>query len=99
MSHSATLTWVASTTPGTITYNVYRGTNPPGNEGATPINAAPLTATTYIDTNVTAGEKVDYVVTAILLGVESVHSNEVTATIPVTQADVNPPTNVALVVL
>lgn len=98
MSHSVTLSWTASTTAG-VTYNVYRGTNPPGNEGSTPINAAPVTTTTYVDTNVTAGEKVDYVVTSVLAGVESIHSNEVIATVPVTQADVNPPTGLTAVAL
>ena len=99
MAHQVTLTWTASTTVGVSGYNVYRGINPPGNEGATPINAAPVTGTTYVDTAVTAGEKVDYVVTAILDGVESVHSTEVTATVPIVQADVNPPTNLVAVAL
>lgn len=83
MAHSAVLNWVASvdTVAG---YNVYRGTNPPGNEGATPINTSLVTGTTYTDLAVTAGEKVDYVITAVSsVGVESVHSNEVSATIPI----------------
>ena len=93
MAHSVTLTWTASTDP-VASYNVYRGTNPPGNEGATPINTAPVTGTTYVDTNVTAGEKLDYVVTAVSAsGIESVHSNEVTVTVPL-----QPPTNLAAVV-
>jgi fibronectin type 3 domain-containing protein len=85
MSHSAILTWTAST-DAVAGYNVYRGTNPPGNEGATPINSALIAAptTTYTDTSVVAGQKYDYVVTAVSAsGVESVHSNEVTATVPV----------------
>ena len=82
MAHSATLTWTASTDP-VAEYNVYRGTNPPGNEGSTPINSSLVVATTYTDNTVTAGEKVDYVVTAVSAqGVESVHTNEVTATVP-----------------
>lgn len=90
--HSATLTWVASpdiATPPVAGsgYNVYRGTNPPGNEGATPINSSLITALTYVDNftgiTVSAGEKLDYVVTAVITGVESVYSNEVTVTIPV----------------
>ncbi len=83
MAHSAVLNWVASvdTVAG---YNVYRGTNPPGNEGTTPINTSLVTGTTYTDLAVTAGEKVDYVITAVSsVGVESVHSNEVSATIPI----------------
>jgi len=83
MSHSVTLTWIAST--DTVAgYNVYRGTNPPGNEGATPINASLVVGTTYTDLAVTAGEKLDYVVTAVSSqGVESVHSNESAVTVPI----------------
>ena len=99
MAHQVTLTWTASTTPGVSGYNVYRGTNPPGGEGATPLNASPITVDTYIDTNVTAGEKVDYIVTAIRGGIESVHSTEVTVTVPIVQADINPPTNLVAVAL
>jgi fibronectin type 3 domain-containing protein len=83
MAHSVALSWIASldTVAG---YNVYRGTNPPGGEGATHINAALITGLTYTDTAVFAGENVDYVVTAVSsVGVESVHSNEVSATIPI----------------
>ena len=91
MAHSAVLTWIAS--PDVVDgYNVYRGTNPPGNEGATPINTALVVGTTYTDTAVTAGETVDYVVTAVKAGVESIHSNEVTAVIPL-----GPPTNLVVV--
>lgn len=94
MSHQVTLTWVASV-DAVASYNVYRGTNPPGSEGATPINTAPITELTYVDTAVTAGEKVDYVVTAVSAsGVESVHSNEATVSIPVA-----PPTSLVAVVL
>ena len=92
MVHQVSLSWVAST-DAVAGYNVYRGTNPPGNEGATPINSALVTGTTFVDTNVTAGEKLDYVVTAVSAsGVESVHSNEVTATVPL-----QPPSNLVAV--
>lgn len=94
MSHSVSLSWVAST-DAVAGYNVYRGTNPPGNEGATPINSALVTGISFIDTNVTAGQKLDYVVTAVsAAGTESIHSNEVNVTIPVA-----PPTNLTAVVL
>jgi fibronectin type 3 domain-containing protein len=93
MAHSAILSWTASV-DAVAGYNVYRGTNPPGNEGATPINTSLITATTFTDTGVTAGEKVDYVVTAVSSsGVESVHSNEVSAVIPIA-----PPTSLAITV-
>lgn len=92
MAHSVVLTWVAST--DTVDgYNIYRGTNPPGNEGSTPINSSLVAGVTYTDTNVTVGEKLDYVVTSVKGGVESVHSNEVTAVIPPSA-----PTNLAAVV-
>ena len=91
MAHQAILTWAASVDP-VAGYNVYRGTNPPGNEGSTPINTSLVTGTTYTDLAVTAGEKLDYVVTAVSAqGVESVHSNEVSATIPIF-----PPTGLAV---
>jgi fibronectin type 3 domain-containing protein len=94
MAHSVTLTWTASV-DAVAGYNVYRGTNPPGNEGATPINSALVTGTTYVDTAVFAGEKVDYVVTAVSsAGVESIHSNEVSAVVPIA-----PPTNLTAVAL
>lgn len=93
MAHQAALSWTASA-DAVAGYNVYRGTNPPGNEGATPINAALITGLTYTDLAVTAGEKIDYVVTAVSAqGVESVHSNEVSATVPIF-----PPTGLLVVV-
>lgn len=81
MAHQVTLSWVAST-DAVDGYNVYRGTNPPGNEGATPINSALIVGTSYVDTAVTVGEKLDYVITASKGGVESIHSNEVSVVIP-----------------
>jgi fibronectin type 3 domain-containing protein len=93
MAHSVSLSWTASTDAVTG-YNVYRGTNPPGNEGSTPINSALVTSTTFVDTNVSAGQKLDYVVTSVSAeGVESVHSNEVIVTVPL-----QPPTNLVAVV-
>ncbi len=89
MSHSATLTWIASTDQ-VDSYNVYRGTNPPGNEGATPINAAPIMGLTYVDTTIVPG-KYDYVVTSVKSGIESIHSNEITVSLPPA-----PPTGLAV---
>ena len=92
MAHQAILTWVASVDP-VAGYNIYRGTNPPGNEGATPINSALVTGLTYTDAAVTAGEKLDYVVTAVSAqGVESIHSNEVVTTVPL-----SPPSGLTVV--
>lgn len=92
-AHSVTLSWVASP-DGVDGYNVYKGTNPPGNEGATPINAVLVVGTTYVDGTVQTGQKLDYVITAVKGGVESIHSNEVTATIPPA-----PPTGLTAVAL
>jgi fibronectin type 3 domain-containing protein len=94
MAHSAQLSWTAST--DTVSgYNIYKGTAA-GNEGATPINGSTLvTGTTFTDTNVTAGEKLSYVVTSVAAdGVESVHSNEILVVIPIA-----PPSNLTVVVL
>lgn len=94
LAHSVTLTWAAS--PDTVNgYNVYRGTNPPGAENALPLNAALITGLTYVDTAVVAGEKLDYVVTAVsAAGLESIHSNEVTVTVPL-----QPPSNLVATVI
>ena len=82
-AHQVALTWIASTDV-VAGYNVYRSTNPPGNEGATPINPALITGLAYTDLAVSAGEKVGYVVTAVSSqGVESVHSVEADATVPI----------------
>lgn len=92
MSHIVTVTWTAST--DTVAgYNVYRSTNPPGNESTTPLNSALIVGTSYTDTAVSAGEKLGYVVTAVSAsGVESIHSNESITTVPI-----QPPTNVVAV--
>jgi fibronectin type 3 domain-containing protein len=93
MSHQVVLSWTAS--PDAVAgYNIYRGTNPPGNEGSSPINPGLVAGTTFTDTNVLAGQKLDYVVTAVsATGVESIHSNEVVATVPL-----QPPSNLVAVV-
>jgi fibronectin type 3 domain-containing protein len=77
--HKATLSWTASTDPG-VSYNVYRSTA--SGVYTTPVNTTPVSATSFIDTTVVVGTKYFYVVRATLGGVESVNSNEVSATIP-----------------
>jgi hypothetical protein len=79
--HSATLTWIASTTSTVVGYNIYRG----GQSGGpyTKLNTSPVAATTYVDATVQAGQTYFWVVTAVdSSGTESVFSNEVTATVP-----------------
>jgi hypothetical protein len=56
------LTWTAS--PGAVSYNVYRGTTP-GGESSTPLNASPVTDTSFTDTTIDAGTTYYYVVQAV----------------------------------
>ena len=84
------LAWTAPSGATNMTYNVYRGTSA-GGEAATPV-ATGLTATSFIDANVTAGTTYWYEVTSVdpaslstpsaaPFG-ESARSNEVSATPP-----------------
>lgn len=77
MVHSATLTWVDSIDAGSG-YNVYRGVS--SGLYTIALNSAPLAAgvTSYTDSTVVPGTYF-YVVTAVLNGLESAHSNEVKA--------------------
>ena len=73
-----TLNWTASTTGSVSGYNVYRSTS--SGTGYAKI-AGPVPGTTYQDLSVTSGQTYYYVVTAVGPGnVESVYSNEVSAT-------------------
>jgi Abnormal spindle-like microcephaly-assoc'd, ASPM-SPD-2-Hydin len=79
-SHSAALSWTASTS-AVIGYNVYRGTASGG--PYTKLNSSVISATNYTDSTVQAGQTYYYVVTAVNSSdVESVYSNQVSATIP-----------------
>ncbi len=79
--HSATLTWVASTSSNVAGYNVYRGTTSGG--PYTLINATPTSALTYVDTTVAAGQTYYYVVESVgTNGSLSAASNEASAVIP-----------------
>jgi fibronectin type 3 domain-containing protein len=69
------LTW--TTSPGAVSYNVYRGTTP-GGEGATPV-ATGVTTTSFTDTGLTNGTTYYYQVTAVNGGGESTRSGEVSA--------------------
>jgi hypothetical protein len=81
-AHAANLSWTASTTPN-VTYNVYRATAPTG-PFTTPLNSSPVSATTFKDTSVSAGQTYYYVVTAVASnGTQSAASSPpVQATIP-----------------
>lgn len=89
-----TLTWNSS--GAGITYNVYRGVVTSGPKGK--INSTPVAASTYRDTTASFGTLNFYSVTAVRTsdGVESVQSNEVSATS--TQGSPSAPTGVNVVV-
>jgi fibronectin type 3 domain-containing protein len=80
VTHSATLSWTASTSI-VVGYNVYRGTIAGG--PYTKLNSSVNVPTTYIDSSVLSGRTYYYVVTAVdSNNVESIYSNQVTAVIP-----------------
>ena len=77
------LSRAASTTPGVIGYDIYRGTAA-GGESGTPINSAPVGTTTYVDANVKAGTTYFYVLRSVTAnGVQSPASNETKANVPI----------------
>jgi fibronectin type 3 domain-containing protein len=80
--HWVELTWVASTTPTVIGYNIYRGVASGG--PYTKMNSNVIAPVTYSDNIVVKGQTYYYVTTAIDGdGVtESVYSNEAVAVIP-----------------
>jgi len=89
-THDVILSWTASTTPGVIGYNVYRGTAS-GGESTMPLNSSPVaadctstTTCTYTDTTVVAGTTYYYTVAAVASGgvTQSADSNEASATVP-----------------
>jgi chitodextrinase len=80
ISHSVTLTWVASTTPS-VSYNVYRSTTSGG--PYTKINGSLIAGLSYVDNSVVAGQTYYYVATAVdNTSAESAYSTQVTAVIP-----------------
>ena len=82
-THDVILSWTASTTPGVVGYDVYRGATS-GGESATPLNSSPINGTTYTDATVQAGQTYYYVVTAVASNgvTQSADSNQVSATVP-----------------
>jgi len=86
--HNVTLTWTDPMNPGVETYNVYRMTGtcptvpPVTTAGFTLVNAAPISALTFVDTGVTFGTTYCYVVTTVVAMVESPPSVPAQATIP-----------------
>jgi hypothetical protein len=80
VSHSVMLTWIASTSV-VAGYNIYRSEVSGG--PYTKLNANPVGADSYTDSNVQAGLTYYYVATSMTpSGVESADSAQVSATIP-----------------
>lgn len=80
-THWATLSWVASNSPQVTGYNAYRSTQSGGSYVR--INTSLITATTYTDYGVQAGQTYYYVVTAVnSSNLESVYSTQSSTTIP-----------------
>ena len=78
---TATLEWTAPSTTGgyPLTYDVYEGTSS-GQESATPVNATPITGTTYTVTGLTNGTTYFFTVKAVNTAGTSGTSNEASAT-------------------
>ncbi|MGB7434470.1 MAG: choice-of-anchor D domain-containing protein, partial [Candidatus Acidiferrum sp.] len=80
-AHWATLNWVASDSLEVTGYNAYRATQSGGSYAR--INTSLITATTYTDYEVQAGQTYYYVVTAVnSSNLESVYSMQGSTTIP-----------------
>lgn len=80
-THTVGLVWTdsAATVSG---YNVYRGTST-GGPYVSKLTASPVTSTQFTDSGLQSGQTYYYVVTAVdSNGVESVYSNQATASIP-----------------
>ena len=79
--HTATVTWIASTSNNVVGYNVYRGTTSGGPYSI--LDSAPVVTDGYNDSAVQSGQSYFYVVRAVdNTGTESVNSTEVQANIP-----------------
>jgi len=79
-SHYVDLSWTASTSQGVTGYNVYRGTASGGPYSE--ITTAPVSGTSYTDSDVAAGTTYYYVATAVSGTEESSYSNQATAVVP-----------------
>jgi fibronectin type 3 domain-containing protein len=82
-SHQVTLSWDApgSSSDPVVGYDIYRAAG--GSSTYQLLNSSANTQTTYVDTNVQANLTYVYFVTSVdSSGVQSVFSNQVTATIP-----------------
>jgi hypothetical protein len=81
ITHSVSLTWTASASANISGYNVYRSTTNGG--PYTMLNSSLVTTTSYIDSNVIAGQIYYYVTTAVdTSNDQSAYSNQAQATVP-----------------
>jgi hypothetical protein len=82
-THDVILSWTASTTPGVVGYNVFRGTTS-GGPYPTELNSSPINGTTFCDSTAQAGQTYYYVVTAVASNdvTQSADSNQVSASVP-----------------
>jgi len=83
-THSAALTWTASTSPNVAGYNIYRATVSGG--PYTMVNTSLVTGTAYTDTTVQAGQTYYYVATAV-----DTSSNQSAYSSPPVQANIPTP--------
>lgn len=82
--HTVTVSWTASTTSG-VTYNVYRATTSGGYNYSAPLNAAPISGTSFTDCTIALNQTYYYVIRAVDgSGGQSVSSSETTVTAPAT---------------
>jgi hypothetical protein len=82
VTHSASLSWTASTSTNVVGYNIYRGTTN-GSGPYTKVNPSPVASTTFTDSTVQGGVTYYYVATAIdSNNNESGYSNQTQAVIP-----------------
>jgi hypothetical protein len=82
-SYTANLSWQApsSSADPVAGYNIYRSAG--GSSSYQLLNSSPDAQTTYVDNTIQGGSTYDYYVTSVdSSGVESVASNEVSATVP-----------------
>ena len=79
-SHTVTLNWTPSTTPG-VNYNIYRSSTS-GGPYTKLTSTTPISGVSYIDSTVLSGQTYYYVTTAINSGGESTYSNEAPAAVP-----------------
>jgi len=76
------LQWAASSAPGVVGYNVYRGTSP-GGESTVPVNTGgPVSSTSFADLSAAPGILYSYYVTASNGTSETGPSNEISVSAP-----------------